>query len=215
MPPMARLGVLSLVVLSLASPVFAQPREPLPLAAADLRGFYSGFGRDSLTAQELGIEATELPARGWGWVAGAHVYPWRGRIMSLGLGAELLWARAVAQTENPASGDPIGVRVEQRLRSLSPQISLNFGHRDGWSYLTAGMGRVSLGTFLGETPPADAPPSKSTINMGGGARWFVTSHVAFEFDVRFYLTRPEVSTSSWPARQRTRLLVLSAGIGVR
>ena len=23
--------------------------------------------------------------------------------------------------------------------------------------------------------------------MGGGARWFITSHIAFTFDVRFYL----------------------------
>ena len=54
-----------------------------------------------------------------------------------------------------------------------------------------------------------------TINMGGGARWFFTRHVAFAFDVRFYLTRPEDTVDLYPARQRTRLLVLSGGLSFK
>jgi hypothetical protein len=77
------------------------------------------------------------------------------------------------------------------------------------------MGRLSFETFQGALPPADLPPTKSTINMGGGARWFASNHVAFCFDVRFYLTRPEAASALFPGRQRSRLLVLSAGLAFK
>ena len=77
------------------------------------------------------------------------------------------------------------------------------------------MGRLSFETFEGELPPHELPPAKSTINMGGGARWFITSHIAFTFDVRFYLTRPEAASDLFPGRQRSRLMVLSAGLGIK
>jgi hypothetical protein len=51
--------------------------------------------------------------------------------------------------------------------------------------------------------------------MGAGARWFNTAHLAFCFDMRFYLTRPEDPTITYPGRQRSRLLVLSAGISIK
>jgi hypothetical protein len=54
-----------------------------------------------------------------------------------------------------------------------------------------------------------------TINMGGGARWFFTPHVAIGFDVRFYLTRPEDIVEPYPGRQRTRLLILSGGLSFK
>jgi hypothetical protein len=198
-----------------AVPTFAQDREPLPIVAADLRAFYSGLGQDSVTAADLGVTPEQLPARGLGGVAGVHVYPLRGRTMALGVGAEAMIARGRAQQKDATTGDPVGLPIEQRLISISPQISLNFGHRDGWSYLSAGMGRLSFETFEGALPPAELPPVKSTINMGGGARWFITSHVAFTFDVRFYLTRPETASDLFPGRQRSRLTVLSAGFGFK
>ena len=36
--------------------------------------------------------------------------------------------------------------------------------------------------------------------MGGGARWFFSRHLAFGFDVRFYLTRPEEMSGTIPGR---------------
>jgi hypothetical protein len=101
------------------------------------------------------------------------------------------------------------------MRGFAPQLSLNFGHREGWSYLSAGMGPLSLSTYQGQTAPVTPPPVKSTINMGGGARWFNSAHLAFCFDVRFYLTRPEDPTLYYPGRQRSRLVVLSAGIAMK
>jgi hypothetical protein len=211
----AHAGALLTLLLVGAIPTFAQDREPLPIAAADLRAFYSGLGQDSVTAADLGVTPEQLPRRGLGGVAGVHVYPLRGRTMALGVGAEAMIARGRAQQKDATTGDPVGLPIEQRLISISPQISLNFGHRDGWSYLSAGMGRLSFETFEGALPPAELPPVKSTINMGGGARWFITSHVAFTFDVRFYLTRPEAASDLFPGRQRSRLTVLSAGFGFK
>jgi hypothetical protein len=208
-------ALLTILLLAGAIPAFAQDKRPLPVVAADLRGFYSGLGQDPVTAADLGVAATDLPSRGLGGVAGVHLYPLRGRTMALGIGAEWMIARGRTQKTDTTTGAPVGEPIEQRLRSLSPQISLNFGHREGWSYLSAGMGRVSFETFEGALPPAELPPTKSTINMGGGARWFLSSHIAFTFDVRFYLTRPEAETELFPGRQRSRLMVMSAGFGFK
>lgn len=211
----ARLGALLLILVVATVPARAQDRAPLPIVAGDLRGFYSGLGQDPVTAADLGVNPQQLPTRGLGGVLGVHVYPLRGESMALGLGAEGLIARGRAQQTDATTGEPVGLPIEQRLVSLSPQISLNFGHRKGWSYLSAGMGRLSFETFAGDLPPADLPPTKSTINMGGGARWFTNTHIAFTFDVRFYLTRPEAASALFPGRQRSRLLVLSAGLGFK
>lgn len=208
-------AVLLALFVTCANPAFAQQQEPLPIAAADLRLFYSGLGQDPVTATDLGIAADRLPTRGLGGVAGLHVYPLRGRSMALGVGGEWMIARGRAQPTDAATGEPVGLPIEQRLISLSPQISLNFGHREGWSYLSAGMGPLSFETFEGDLAPADLPPKKATINMGGGARWFAAPHLAFCFDVRFYLTRPQESVGSHPGRGRSRLLVLSAGISFK
>jgi hypothetical protein len=209
-------GALFLVLLA-ASAASAQIRQPIPPFAIDIRGFYTGLGQDARTASELGLTVDDLPTRSLGAVAGIHFYPLRGRRMSLGIGGEYLRARGRRTPEPPANSTvlPTTPVVEQRLVSLSPQVSLNFGHRDGWSYVTAGMGPLSLETFTGSVAPAEAPEKKNTINMGGGARWFASSHVAFTFDVRFYLTRPADTTLSHPGRDRNRLRILSAGISIR
>ena len=98
---------------------------------------------------------------------------------------------------------------------MTPVVSLNFGHERGWSYVAAGMGPLSFISFTGDSAPDAARPYKLTINMGGGARWFPKQHVAFGFDVRFYLTRPQEAVEGFPARQRTRLLILSAGVSFK
>ena len=194
---------------------YAQVQQPISPYVIDLRGFYSGLGQDLTTAANLGVPAINLPKRGLGGVLGLHVYPLRKKTFALGLGGEFLLARGRAQEKDSTTGDPVGLPIEQRVVSLSPQISLNFGHRGGWSYLTAGMGPLSFETFQGTIAPADAPPKKNTINMGGGARWFAASHVAFMFDVRYYLTRPEEVIGPFPGRARNRLRILSAGIAIR
>jgi hypothetical protein len=195
-------------------PAVAQPKQPLPVAVLDVRAFYSGFGQDPDTAADLVLTPDNLPKRGLGGVLGLHFYPLRRQSFALGIGGEGMLARATAQ-ETDDEGVATGPRVEQRIQSLTPQISLNFGHRQGWSYLSAGMGPMTFATFLGTQPPVGLLPSKMVINMGGGARWFPKRHVAFCFDVRFYLTRPEVQTPQYPGRARNRLVFLSGGIAFK
>lgn len=204
-------GLLALIDVA---PAAAQPKLPLPVAVVDVRAFYSGFGQDAETAADLALTTEDLPKRGLGGVVGVHFYPLRGQSFALGIGAEGMMANASAQ-QTDEDDVPTGPLVEQRIRSLTPQISLNFGSRQGWSYLSGGMGPMSFSTFTGETAPTVPAPRKMTINMGGGARWFPNQHVAFCFDVRFYLTRPEVETPPYPARARSRLIVLSAGIALK
>jgi hypothetical protein len=57
-------------------------------------------------------------------------------------------------------------------------------------------------------------PRASTINYGGGARWFMKKHLAFSLDLRFYTIRPQETSTRTPLG-RTRLIVLNAGVSFR
>jgi hypothetical protein len=196
--------------------------HPLPRIALDLRGFYSGLGRDATTAAALNVAPTDLPNRALGGVAGIHLYLLRSRKITIGIGGEGVLARGRSQQviedpTPPAPGQlPVPpILVQQHLRGISGQVSLNFGDRDGWSYLSAGMGPLAFYSYTGEARPFDAPPVETTINLGGGGRWFMKPHLAFCFDIRFYQTKPENTTVSYPGRARKQLLVMSAGIAVK
>jgi hypothetical protein len=214
-------ALLTTLLVAAAAPVAAQTRRPLPAVVADVRGFYSGLGRDAVTAEGLSVPSSALPARGFGGVAGVHVYPFRGRTMALGFGGELVLARGRAvpeldEDDEDDEDDPATARlpINQQIRGFSGTVSLNFGHRDGWSYVSGGMGPLSFATYAGDRRPPDAPV-QMTINFGAGARWFAWRHFAFTFDLRYYQTEPEVATSSYPGRQRQSLRVLSAGVSIR
>jgi hypothetical protein len=215
--------LLTLACLVAARPAAAQLPKPIPAVVFDIRGFYGGLGQDPVTAKELGdilsivpgekvILPASLPNRAPGGVIGLHVYPLRRKI-TFGLGAEAVLTQG-RSVEEDAIG-PTGFIYRQRLQGVSGQMSLNFGHRDGWSYLSAGMGPLAFYTYQGDLRPAEPPPFQMTINMGGGARWFAWGHVAFCFDVRFYQTEPEVPTAGYPGRQRKQLRVISAGLSLR
>jgi hypothetical protein len=215
LPALAGSILFMCVVCAAARPAAAQPApRPLPIAVVDVRGFYTGLGQDVVTASDLQVSSDQLPGRVFGGAVGVHVYPLRKGSFAFGIGGEGVMAGGRAQRAETATA-PAGPIVQQRLKGFSLQISLNFGHRDGWSYLSAGTGPMTFATWLGETRPADDPPRSSTINMGGGARWFFKSHLAFTFDVRFYQTRPENSLGSYGARARNQLMVLSGGISIR
>lgn len=203
-------------ILLLTSTARAQDdKRPIGRFAIDFRGFYSGLGQDPITAAGLNVDKATLPTRALGGVTGVHLYVLRRSSFALGIGAEGVLARGHKQEKDATTGDPIGLPLTQRFRGIAPQISLNFGHRQGWSYLSAGMGPLAFSTYQGPNAPGDPPPVKSTINMGAGARWFNTQHLAFAFDLRFYLTRPIEQTVSYPGRQRARIMVLSAGIAIK
>lgn len=186
----------------------------IPPLVVDLRGFYPSLGRDPVTARDLAIDDLDLPSRGLGGAAGIQVYPIRSRRFALGFGGEAFIVRGTAHRES-TTAQPVELTVRQHVKGFSGNVSFNAGDRNGWSYLTGGMGPVTFKTFTGDTSPADPAPHKMTINMGGGARWFVTEHVAVAFDIRFYLTRPEEITGSFPGRQRARLLFMAGGVSFK
>ena len=179
----------------------------------DVRGLLARLGTDATTAEGLGVETERLPTRGLGGAVGIHVYPIRRKI-SIGVGGEAILARARDQ-EKDAEGTPVGVPIERRLSGFTGAVSINFGDRDGWSYLSAGVGPIRFESFLGELPAAEAPPYKMTQHFGGGVRWFMKQHLAGGFDVRFYLTRPEDATATSAGRDRKRLLLISVGISIK
>jgi hypothetical protein len=107
--------------------------------------------------------------------------------------------------------------VTERLTAIAPQISLNFGNGNGWSYLSGGIGQVRW--FLvpdGGSPTAADEEKIKTINYGGGARWFKKKHIGFSLDVRFYAINPGTPVGNrLVGSPRTTLLVFGAGISVK
>jgi hypothetical protein len=191
----------------------AQVPKPLPLIAFDARAFMTSVG-DVTTENDLHVTATNLPSKVRGFSLGANVYLKRGPGFGIGLGGELVMGRGRHTTTDPNGENP-DIKTATRLKSLSGNASMNFGQRNGWSYLSGGYGPLQLWSYLDDESPRPAPPSSMTFNFGGGARWFFSSHVAFSFDIRFYYTQPEVATDFFPGRGRKRLTLLSAGISIR
>jgi hypothetical protein len=194
-------------------PVVRPTDLPLPPFAIDVRGFYAGLGKDEVTAAALGVAPEALPGRALGGAIGLTFYPIRKTGFALGVGGEGILARGRSQPVD-AAGTPVGFEIERRLQSLSGQVSFNFGHRDGWSYVSVGMGPMLFESFAGQAPP-ETPPRKMTPNYGGGARWFASRHIAFCFDARFYDTKPLPTTDAYAGRERNRLFILSVGVALK
>jgi len=191
----------------------APPLErPISGFVVDARGAVAKFGQRLTTAQALHVETADLPGPGLGGAIGAHVYPFRLGRIAFGVGGEILFSTRSRQPLDDKE-EPDGPLLHSRFTSLAPQISLNFGHRNGWSYASAGMGTARFETWA---DTAKMPDRKvRAINYGGGARWFMASHLAFTVDLRFYAVSPGPAAKKLIERPRQRLMVLSAGISVR
>src|SRR5262249_44470922 len=139
----------------------------------DLHGTFPKFGDDMLLAASRGLVQAELPGIGFGVSLGAHVYVAKIGPVTLGVGGDAMIARSHSDAVS-ATDQSVPLRaVTEKFKTLSPQVSLNFGNGNGWSYLSVGVGR-SIWSIVpnGSQPlPADEDPLK-TINYGGGARWF-------------------------------------------
>ena len=197
------------VFVSVASPAAAQrPEQPIGRFVADARVAFPKLGAEPGVATGLGVPVSSLPGRGLGIDADAHWYPVRTRLITFGLGAGVLLSRG---RQAPAGGTP----VETRFSAVPPQISLNFGHRQGWSYLSGGMWQAKITHAIGDGVPAPETPAAKTINYGGGARWFTNDHLAVSIDVRFYAINPQLDAPPVPARPRLTLLVISIGAAFR
>ena len=206
-------------------PTEAQPaRERIGRFVVDARVTSAGLpGDPGWTPLNLPTD-TETPSRAPGLDLAAHVYVLRFKSMALGVGASWDIARGRTAPPDLPSGTPEpAVRppeVTTRVTSFAPQVSLNFGHSLGWSYIGGGLGltRVESSaqavTGTVQYVPVDSGWTK-TINYGGGARWFVNDHIGVGFDLRWYrLSIVEPSATS-PGASRASLLTAAVGVSLK
>ena len=172
-----RLAVwLGLAGVFLGSRVDAQsltPGRPGPIFVVDVRGATSSIPTSNGLYPNVPAGGS-VPARGFGYDVGGHVYLFDLGPARVGLGVNVIGVRGTTTD------------AEATFNLIAPQLSLNFGSSDGWSYLSvgAGTGRVK----------AEETGSSSAINAGGGARWFITRHLAVGFDVRFHMIAADGDT---------------------
>jgi hypothetical protein len=210
-------GLVFLIGAQYANDAHAQLRQPIGHYVADARITFARFKEDPGIAAAIGVQPANLPTRGLGIVVGAHWYALRGNRVVLGLGAEFLSARdhrtlpSARQDEEDGQDAPT---VETRMSSFAPQLSLNFGKRDGWSYISGGMGLASFTAERVDEPVSEGSGAR-TINYGGGARWFTNKHVAVSIDLRFYSIAAQPETVTRPAFPKTKMMVISGGIAFR
>ena len=192
----------------------AQIEEPIGRYVADARITWVRFKEDPAISSAIGTMPTNLPTRGLGLVVGAHLYPLRGARVALGIGGEFLTAQDTRTMQPATEDEDVGPTVETTFSSLSPQLSLNFGRRNGWSYISAGIGTATftaqrLDDLIGEGPRVRA------INYGGGARWFTNRHLAVSVDLRFYSVSAQPGSATRPPFPEVRMMVISGGIALR
>jgi hypothetical protein len=207
------------LMLGLATDVHGQVTAgPISRFVVDARGSLARFKQDSGVSQPLGVDASTLPTRGLGITVGAHLYPLRARRVTFGVGVE--YARAGDSKTTTITGQQTNEEVEgptltTRFTSFAPQLSINFGRDEGWSYLSAGIGRARITTENEAQPLTDTADRTQVINYGGGARWFNSPRMAFTFDVRWYAISPREATTTVPGYPRAKFMVLSAGLAFR
>jgi hypothetical protein len=219
---MRKLAVVCVFAGTIAGARAACAQEPpprIPRFVIDFHGTVPMFPNDlQQLADSRGVSPpltlTELPGWGIGAQVGAHLYLFKWKALTVGVGGEVMAARA---TSTPSASSASTLRpVEERLVSAAPQLSFNFGTGHGWSYLSGGIGRSqwSLHPTGEPTGPADAEVLP-TFNYGGGARWFIKRHLAFSFDVRVYEVQPGSPFGDNPGSPRARVLTVGAGISVK
>jgi Outer membrane protein beta-barrel domain len=203
------------LLLGFCTTAAAQGPEPIGRFAADVRVALPGYPQTATVATALGVDPLDLPTRGLGLAFGAHLYPARKGVVSLGLGAEWMVSQRNRTRDPTTEGGTPGPTVQTRFSSFSPQISLNFGSKQGWSYLSGGLGWGRFTTELQTSPQPDAEGRLRTINYGGGARWFLNQHVAVSLDLRFYAVNPQEATLTRPAYPRMTMVAFNAGLGFK
>jgi hypothetical protein len=189
---------------------------PISGFVVDLHGMVPRFSDDPELAASRGITQGELPGSGIGFTAGGHVYVARIAAVTIGAGAEFAAARSSAAPDVVAGQTSTLRPVTETFTAVSPQLSLNFGHRNGWSYLSGGISLVKWSVVPdGKAPMPIDEERRRTISYGGGARWFARQRLAFSVDVRFYDLPAGSPQPGVTASPRTRLIVIGAGISVR
>ena len=204
----------ALLLLLAAHPAAAQIDEPIRGFVADVRIPFVRLKEDAGIAAAINVRPVNLPARALGLAFGAHWYPLSRRSVALGIGGEYVTARG--ERTPPATTDQAitPAIVETVVSSIAPHVSLNFGKRNGWSYLSGGIGSAAFTAQPLDAAIGDGSRSR-TIHYGGGARWFTRKRLAVSVDLRFYSIGAQEAAPQRPAFPKTRLMVISGGIAIR
>jgi hypothetical protein len=183
-----------LFLFALAPRAAAQSSQPPGPWVIDLRGATAGLPADTAFFPPITVD-TLVPSRGFGLDVGGHVYLLSWGPSRVGVGVSYVRVRGTATT------------VAATVGAFAPQVSFNFGTRNGWSYLGAGWGRAWVRTTAEQLAGTAERESGAlaAVNFGGGARWFLTRHVGVGFDVRWH------RLSGTP---RTMLLTAAAGVSI-
>jgi hypothetical protein len=207
-----------------AHPLLAQEPPPrIPLFVVDVHGNWTRFpSDDQALADSRGMSLAELPGAGFGLDVAVHVYPLKWKVVTFGLGCGLIVSRS-SQTPDAAtiaaameSNLPVPRSATESLKSFTPQLSLNFGNGNGWSYISGGLGQTMWAlTPAGQEGFATDTEPLTTLNYGGGARWFMKRHVGFSFDIRIYSMDKSVLPTGLPASPHTNITVISAGVSLK
>ena len=178
-------------------------------------GLCRSSAQDPQLADSRGLALGELPGIGLGIHTAAHVYLFKWRALTFGLGGSLTLTRSHSPVK-PLSSVETGRAVTENFTHVAPELSFNFGSGHGWSYFSGGIGPGVWSIVPDGQPPSTSDKERlETINYGGGARWFAKPHLAFSFDVRYYAIAPGSPLGALPGSPRTTLLILGAGISVK
>jgi hypothetical protein len=213
---MRRFAVMFVLLVVAGDRALAQDEPPrIGPFALDVRATLPKLPADPQLAESRRLNESDLPTRGLGADAGLHVYLFRLKGITVGIGGQVTLARSHASAES-VGGVETGRDVTERFASLVPQLSFNFGTGTGWSYLSGGLGRATWAIVPDGQGHAAADDERlTTINYGGGARWFTRPHVAFTFDVRFHRIQPGTPQFGFPGSPRTTILMIGAGISIK
>ena len=210
---MRRACLVLLLLLVCAPLASAQTSEPVGPFVVDIRGLMSGLPTTEGWTPVLPA-GTDVPSRGFGLEGGAHLYFAKWGPATLGAGASFSMARGTATAVTVGTPD-----VKTRATTLAPQLSFNFGHQLGWSYLSAGYGGAQVtseSSAIATTPAAMAESGwVGAVNIGGGARWFITEHLGVGFDARWHRLSSRDATATSLAAPRTTLFHLAVGFSLQ
>jgi len=218
-----RFALIAIVLLA-SVPAFAQTSDRLPWFAVDAHAATVGLPQAEGWVPVVSSD-TKLPGRNWGFAGGGTVYPIRFGLITFGLGASIIRGSGSGESFTITTGSGATATtvvtpvVHTAITSIAPQISINFGHKLGWSYLSAGAGKskvTSRADAVGTSPELVVPEAWNTaLNFGGGAKWFMKPHLGASFDARFIKLSNRSPTDGLPAAKRTQLWNISAGISIQ
>ena len=206
---------LLLTVMTAGRSAAQDPPPKIGPYVVDVHGTMPRFPSDNIQlAASRGLDIKELPGAGLGIHTGVHVYVLTWKAVTFGLGGELVAARS-HQKAAQFSEAVVGRATTETFTHVAPQVSFNFGDGDGWSYISGGIGPAKWSIVPdGQAPTAADTEALTTIDYGGGARWFIKKHLAFSLDVRFYAINPSAPLPDRPNGPRKTLLIFGAGVSI-